>query len=265
MRSYLIICLLIGSFTKAFAQNVRLPSVMPTISVTLPITKKLDFNFTTFLVANVTNERVKDISYPAQGRLMLIQPSLVYRFSPNLNVAASWAYIIANPLSTSYNNISCPWQQVTYSHRLGGGRVWHRLRFEGLFVQKNRTNVWPFSSRFRYQIGFIMPIQGSTLETNEFYVNANHESFINTSGKNITTFSENWNYVGVGYTISERSKLEVGFMNMSRIRNLAFDNLVYNSLQVSYFVNLFSKSSSLKAVLPNKKRENIHFKSWPPN
>ncbi len=267
MRKYFFICSLVGIFGALQAQNVRLPGLMPTVSVTLPIARKLDFNFTTFLVANITNERVRDISYPAQGRLMLVQPSVIYRFGPNLNVAASWAYIISNPLTANYGNISCPWQQVMYSHRLGGGRMYHRLRFESLFAQKARTNVWPFSSRLRYQIGFTMPIQGNSLETNEFYVNANHESFINTGGKNITTFSENWNYAGIGYTVSERSKVELGFMNMSRIRNAAFDNMVYNSLQISYFVNFFARASpTAKSAQPvSKKSENIHFKSWPPN
>jgi Protein of unknown function (DUF2490) len=264
MRFFFILLLLASS---CMAQNVRLEGVMPNISVTVPLFKKVDFNFTSFTVFNVHTEIVNGTEYAAQGRLMLVQPSLVYRLNSNISLAASYAYISPNPYTPKSSNILCPWQQIIYTHKLGGGRMYHRLRLEEMFTQKTKDiNLWSPSSRVRYQIGLTMPLQGATLESNELYFNAHHESFFNTSGNYFVVWSENWNYAGVGYVVSEKIKTEIGLMNMSRIRNSNSDNLVFNSLQFSLFLSPFQKKQSVaKLVQPDQKPANIHFKSWPPN
>lgn len=238
---YLLLCF---TFLNAQGQNVHLLGIMPTISGTLPLSKKLDFNLYTFCVTNTFKASVGGVEYPAQGRLLLIQPSLVYKFNPKWSVAASYAYLSPNPFTPKHGNIFCPWQQVTYSSTLGGGKMWHRLREEELIIQQDRSKYWPISTRLRYQIGYSMPLKGNTLEPREFYLNAYHESFFNTSGSYIKPFSENWNYIGIGYVMPNKAKIELGYMGMSKMRNKQLDLMAYQSIQVSYLFN-FSMDSLL--------------------
>jgi hypothetical protein len=241
MKNYLptiLIVLFINQYS--YSQNINLQGVMPTVSATLPITKKLDFNFTSFCVFNTFAEQVGKTEYPAQGRLLLIQPSLIYKFTPQLSLAASYAYVSPNPFTANAGRILCPWQQINYSAKVGSGKFWNRLRIEETFTQK--SDYWIPLNRIRHQIGLSFPLQGKTLDANEFYVNVHHESFINVSGSFLKRWSENWDYAGIGYVLPNKSKVEVGYMRMAKVRNTQDDLLVYNSLQVSYLFN-FSMDS----------------------
>ncbi len=222
---------------RLFAQDVHLPSIMPTVSATVPVSKKLDFNFTSFCVFSVSKQKVWGIEYPSQGRLLLVQPSLIYKFSPKLNVAASWAYIVPNPFTPQSGTVFCPWQQVAFNHKVGNGKINHRLRFEELFKQKEKLNQYYRTGRIRYQIGYQVSLQGKTLEKREFYLNVNHESFLNVTGTYLQPLSENWNYAGIGYVLLNKSKIEIGYMGMSMARNKQLDKINYNSVQVSYLFN----------------------------
>ena len=238
--------ILLGSSMSLYgnlqAQDLYLPGVMPTLSVTMPVAKKIDFNFTSFCVFNVTDGKVGTTPYVSQGRLLLVQPSLIYKFSPKLNVSASWAYIAPNPFTPKHGTVFCPWQQVAFNHKVGNGKINHRLRLEELFKEKENLNQYYRATRLRYQLGYQVPLQGKTLDKREFYLNVNHESFVNTSGTFFKPFSENWDYAGVGYVLPDKSKIEVGFMNMAMIRNAKLETITYQSLQLSYIVNLSSGS-----------------------
>ena len=55
------------------------------------------------------------------------------------------------------------------------GRFTNRFRFEERFIQNKSLNSYPLSTRFRYQIGFNMPLQGKMLDVKEFYLNTENE------------------------------------------------------------------------------------------
>lgn len=107
-------------------------------------------------------------------------------------------------------------QQFITKQKIGKVDVQHRYRFEQRFVEDN------FKLRFRYFIGLSYPI------SEQFYLSSYNEIFINTVQN---AFDRHRLYGGLGYKISDRVKVELGYMNQflttlnrDQINLLAFVN-----------------------------------------
>ena len=89
-------------------------------------------------------------------------------------------------------------QQFITKQTIGKVGVQHRYRFEQRFVEED------FKLRFRYFLGLTYPI------TEQFYVSTYNEIFINTEQN---AFDRHRLYGGLGYRVSDKVKIEVGYMN----------------------------------------------------
>jgi hypothetical protein len=107
----------------------------------------------------------------------------------------------------------------------------HRYRYEQRFVQNQ-----DFRSRFRYNLFLNIPINKNTITKNTFYLALYNEIFINGekyigNNKQVPVFDRNRFYTGLGYAITDKIKIQLGFMNQST------ENFGKNQLQFSLHQN----------------------------
>lgn len=89
-------------------------------------------------------------------------------------------------------------QQFITRQTIGKVGVQHRYRFEQRFVEDD------FKLRFRYFLGLSYPI------SEQFYLSSYNEIFLNTIQN---AFDRHRLYCGLGYKISDKVKVELGYMN----------------------------------------------------
>src|SRR6185312_17496701 len=134
----------IGMFisTAAFSQNLTFYGFLPSYSQTGIINRRFDYNFFASLTNSQFNRTIGEVYYPARILQPYIQPSLIYKYSPNLNFAVSLTYNYQkNNPDAPYVKEWRPWQQVVFSHNLFiRGRLSHRVRFEQRFQHNTLTD-----------------------------------------------------------------------------------------------------------------------------
>lgn len=89
-------------------------------------------------------------------------------------------------------------QQFITKQKIGKVGVQHRYRFEQRFVEED------FKLRFRYFLGLSFPL------TDQLYLSNYNEIFLNTVQN---AFDRHRLYGGLGYKISDKVKVELGYMN----------------------------------------------------
>jgi hypothetical protein len=220
-----------------FAQNITFYGVLPAINQTGKISKKWNYNFFASTTIDAFDENIRGVEYPATDLQLYIQPSIIYVLSPNLNFAGSYTYQRNNPFNGNFVNEHRLWQQIIFSLPVSSGRITNRFRFEERFIENRATGEYPFSTRARYQLGFNMPLQGRTLEKNEFYFNAYNEFYFSLTGAKNATYSENWSYAGFGYDLGKMGRLELGYLFQVLVRNPQQDLRFFNLTQVTWITN----------------------------
>jgi hypothetical protein len=91
----------------------------------------------------------------------------------------------------------------------------HRFRYEQRFVENQ-----DFRTRFRYNLFLNIPLNKTSLSKNAVYIALYNELFINGEknigdGRTVDVFDRNRFYAGLGYGISDKLRLQLGFMNQS--------------------------------------------------
>jgi hypothetical protein len=228
-----------------FSQNLTFYGLLPAINQTGRISKKWNYNFFVSTTIDAFDEKIKGVEYPATDLQLYVQPSIIYVHSPNLNFAGSYTYQRNNPFNGNFVNEHRLWQQVIFSLPVSKGRLTHRFRFEERFIENRVTEEYPLSTRARYQIGFNMPLQGRTLEKNEFYFNTYNEFYFSLTGAKNATYSENWTYAGCGYDLGKMGRLELGYLFQVAVRNQQQNLRFLNLAQVMWVTNFnFAKNKS---------------------
>jgi hypothetical protein len=90
-------------------------------------------------------------------------------------------------------------------------------------------------------IGYMVPLQGKTLDEGEFYFNCYNEfyfSLSNPSGRPRNAFyGENWTYGGIGYNFGKLGRLEVGPLYQAAYRDRNQDRRNLAMLQTMWVTN----------------------------
>ena len=234
------------------AQNLEFYGIIPTLSQTGRITNRLNYNFFISETLDLTDRVIDGTYYPAKPLQLYIQPSIIYTYSPNLNVTGSLTYNYqrSNP-DVPYFKEWRTWEQVVYGHRIAHGRMTHRMRYEQRFIKNEKTGEWPMTTRLRYQLGFNIPLQGKTLDAGEFYFNCYDEAYFTLTVPPGTVrsalYSENWLYAGIGYQTKNKGRIEVGPLLQFNVRDIEQDLRNLYLLQVSWITN-FNVSLKKKAT-----------------
>jgi hypothetical protein len=243
MRKYLIILSLLAVHFSVFSQDLTFYGFLPSYSQTGVISKKFDYNF----FASATNSAIpvtyRNIHYPTKLLQVYIQPSIIYKYSPKLNFAASitYNYQRSNP-NANYFNEWRGWQQAIYGHNpfKYKGRLSHRLRFEERYI-KNMGDIYRLTTRLRYQLGYMVPLQGKTLDAHEFYFNTYHEIYFSLSNPSSrprnALHSEDWIYGGIGYHTGKMGRVEIGPLFQSNVRDRQHDRRNLALLQILWVTN----------------------------
>ncbi|MFC6267138.1 DUF2490 domain-containing protein [Frigoriflavimonas asaccharolytica] len=95
----------------------------------------------------------------------------------------------------------------------------HRFRYEQRFVENQ-----DFRTRFRYNLFLNVPLNKKALMKDAVYIALYNELFINGeknigNNKTVGVFDRNRFYAGLGYGITDKVRVQVGFMNQSTENN----------------------------------------------
>lgn len=237
MKKLLNLLIFLGLVNTSFSQNLTFYGFLPAWSQTGAIGKKVDYNIFLSSTIDAFREEVNGITYPAKDFQLYVQPSVIYKFSPNFNTAMSYTYQRNNPLTDDYSNEHRIWEQAVYGHSFAKFRFTNRVRFEQRFIENRQTGDYPLSTRLRYQLGCNFPLQGKTLDKNEFYLNTYNESYFSLTGQKNATYSENWTYAGIGYNLGKMGRVELGYLLQMAVRDTKKDIRFLNLCQVSWITN----------------------------
>ena len=228
---------------SCFSQNITFYGFIPSYSQTGLINRRFDYEFFASFTNTQFSRTIAEVYYPVKILQVYVQPSIIYKFSSNLNFAASLTYNYQrNNPDAPYVKEWRPWQQVVFSHNIfTRGRLSHRVRFEQRFQDNTLTNIRTFTTRLRYQIGYMMPLQGKTLDPKEFYVNAYNEFYFSLSNApnnpRAAFYGENWSYIGVGYNTDKWGRIEIGPLYQAAYRDLQKDRRNLGLIQVLWVTN----------------------------
>ncbi len=150
-------------------------------------------------------------NYNAIGDLeqLLLRTGLGYNIDENNNVLLGYGYILSeNYIGETDDKFSVNehriYQQFITKQKVGKLGLSHRYRFEQRFVEDD------FRMRFRYFLGFNLPLQNNEDGNNPLYLSAYNEIFLNTES---SIFDRNRLYGGLGYKFSKTLRMELGYMN----------------------------------------------------
>lgn len=155
-----------------------------------------------------------------------------YLFKPYLQGTMGYGFIYSEQpgspnLPTNEHRI---YQEALFSHPLKRARIKHRLRLEERFIEGR-----DFMGRFRYSLFVDVPLTKRDFNAGGAYLALYNEVFLNIDdSQDIKTFDRNRMYGGVGYKLTDRLGLQLGYMMQHVSRNKATDHLL---LSVHHTIN----------------------------
>jgi hypothetical protein len=162
-----------------------------------------------------------------------------YALSDKASVWLGYAHVATFPQDARTQHENRIWQQVLLTDKATFGDLTSRTRLEQRFIQ----NVNPVEWRLRQFVRFSHPLwENSPLSIvlwDEVFVRLN-----STTPSARFGFDQNRGFAGLGYTFSEKARVEIGYMNQliqSRVvsrREQKFDHRINHILSVSMFLNL---------------------------
>ena len=154
----------------------------------------------------------------AYVRNILIRPGFTYFIDDTKNATLGYALILTNQPGEN-NNLaeSRIWEQFIYNQKIGKIPIAHRFRLEQRFIDQNIGNHL-FSQRLRYFFRSVIPLekQKSEVFSNGLFVSLQNEVFLNLQNKdkiNNNYFDQNRAYTSLGYRLSKKADVELGYLN----------------------------------------------------
>ncbi len=151
-------------------------------------------------------------NYNAIGDLeqLLLRTGLGYNLTENNNnLLFGYGFIQSENYITEEDKIGINehriYQQFITRQTIGKVKVQHRYRFEQRWVEDTDVRL-----RFRYFLSLNIPLQGSDILENNWYLSMYNEIFINSKQ---LVFDRNRLYGGLGYKLNSTLKFEMGYMN----------------------------------------------------
>ncbi len=106
------------------------------------------------------------------------------------------------------------YQEALLPQKLGGRfYLTHRFRYEQRFVDDQ-----DFRTRYRYNLFLNVPLNNKEFTKNTFYIALYNELFVNGQtaigdNREVALFDRNRTYLGTGFVISPKTKVQFGWMN----------------------------------------------------
>ena len=165
--------------------------------------------------------QVRQSDFAAIEQQFQSRNAITYRFSPSVQVAVGYVYTHTGqygdfPASRAFKEHRT-YQQLALKQTLKHLEIEHRYRNEQRWTQNytGRSNdfFWRYQNRARYQIKASLSVKGP------WYVFGGDEILV-PYGPNhgVSAFDQNRAFAGVGYKVTSRNKLEVGYLNQFLIQ-----------------------------------------------
>ena len=227
------------------AQSLHTFSGWGALFSSVKLNKKLSLHFDAQLRSSDNWEQLQTI---------LIRPGLHYKVNANQIATIGYAYV---QQLRSLGGISDwepehrIWEQyiINQSFPVSGraSALQHRFRLEQRFLPKLKladseinNDGYNFSQRLRYFARAVFPFQVCTKFDKGMFVSLQDEIMVNITGAssvNDQFFDQNRAYVSIGYRLSTKADLEVGYMNQY-VAGRRDSYTVNNILQLALYLRL---------------------------
>jgi len=187
----------------------------------IKLDKKLSINFDAQIRSSDKWEQIQTI---------LIRPGLHYKVNANQIATIGYAYVQQLRSLAGISDWEPEhriWEQyiINQSFSINGhaSALQHRFRLEQRFLPKlaisdgDITNEgYNFSQRLRYFTRGVFPLQACTKFEKGMFVSLQDEIMVNITGASAVNdqfFDQNRAYVSIGYRMSAKADIEIGYMN----------------------------------------------------
>lgn len=173
-------------------------------------------------------------NFDAVGDLeqLLIRTGVGYDLTENNNnVLLGYGFILSQPYvnGDKKENIEHRiFQQYITKQKFGRFNLQHRYRLEERFLEED------FRMRFRYMLGFNIPITQKEMLPKTLYASVYNEIFLHFDSP---VFDRNRVYGALGYVINKNMRIEAGYMNQIQ------ENRNRGQIQIGFYNNIpFTKN-----------------------
>ncbi|MFD2571560.1 DUF2490 domain-containing protein [Spirosoma soli] len=173
-----------------------------------------------------TEYQWRRVNWVTAWQQSLARVGTVYSLNDKVKFGFGYTNLITYPYGdypTAETGVPYPehrlYEDIQIADTIGVIQLSHRFRLEQRWISEmapdgsHRIIDWDYQHRIRYQIEAVVPLQGRTIENNEFYLSFFDELFIS-FGKNVgyNTFNQNRISGGLGYQVRDNLKLELGYL-----------------------------------------------------
>ena len=163
---------------------------------------------------------------------LLIRTGIGYDLTENNNnVLLGYGFILSQPYVNGEKKENIEhriFQQYITKQKFGRFHLQHRYRLEERFLEDD------FRMRFRYMLGFNIPITQKEMLPKTLYASVYNEIFLHF---NSPVFDRNRVYGALGYVINKNMSIEAGYMNQIQ------ENKNRGQIQIGFYNNIpFTKN-----------------------
>jgi hypothetical protein len=175
------------------------------------------------------NKKIPDSQWGVEGEVqytdyeiagdqewLLLRAAVTYKpKNPNLSFAFGYGHLTFGEIGPEHNpiNENRIYPQLKMKQKVSERISFtHRFRFELRFIEGV-----DFRSRFRYGLFTNIPLNNTQLDKNTWYIGLYNELFLNGerqigNGREVQYFDQNRSYAAIGYCVSDKIRVELGFM-----------------------------------------------------
>lgn len=215
---------------SSFSQNDHISGVFPTLIMSHEFSDKWKIDSYSFLATNPFEKP----NYPSRSSILYTELDLSYNFTKNFSTTLSYTYERLNPFSDDYRNENRIWLQAQYLIKRTNFEIKNRLRYDFRFIENRLTSRTDFNPRVRYLLGLTKPIFNKDKNINFVVYN---EFFFNTFSNSFFSYAENWGYVGVHKKINKTISVELGYLNLSWVKDAQRNWLIQHYIQPSVYLS----------------------------
>lgn len=158
---------------------------------------------------------------------LLIRTGIGYDLTENNNnLLVGYGFILSQPYVNGEKRENIEhriFQQFITKQKFGRFNLQHRYRLEERFLQDD------FRMRFRYYLGFNIPITNKEMLPKTLYLSAYNEIFLNLDSP---VFDRNRVYSALGFVINKNMRIEAGYMNQIQ------ENKNRGQIQIGFYNNI---------------------------
>ncbi|MGH1517805.1 DUF2490 domain-containing protein [Chryseobacterium sp. JK1] len=158
---------------------------------------------------------------------LLIRTGVGYDLTENNNnVLLGYGFILSQPYVNGEKKENIEhriFQQYITKQKFGRFNIQHRYRLEERFLEDD------FRMRFRYMLGFNIPITQKEMLPKTIYASVYNEIFLHF---NSPVFDRNRVYGALGYVINKNMRVEAGYMNQIQ------ENRNRGQIQIGFYNNI---------------------------